>query len=57
MYNFKQKSKFVAPANLIELRRMIPIKSLSGVTKNITANSKEYVVHVQNEPDYRLTCD
>ena len=40
-----------------KLRRIIPIRSLEGITKNLTNNSKEFVVHVTNEPDYRLSCD
>ena len=47
VYNFNKK----------KLRRAIPIKSLAGITKNLTSGSKEFVLHVKNEPDYRLSCD
>jgi len=40
-----------------ELRRIVPISKLSGITKNISKDSKEFVLHVENEPDYRLTCE
>jgi hypothetical protein len=30
---------------------------LAGITKNLNAKSKEFVIHVENEPDYRLSCD
>jgi len=40
-----------------KLRRVIPIRSLEGITKNLSNNSKEFVIHVTNEPDYRLSCD
>ena len=41
----------------IELRRVIAIEHLIGVTKNLQKGSKEFVVHVDHEPDYRVTCD
>jgi hypothetical protein len=44
VYNFKQK----------KLRRAIPIKSLAGITKNLTKDSQEFVIHVANEHDYRM---
>ena len=47
IYNFNKK----------KLRRAIPIKSLDGITKNLTPNSKEFVLHVKLDTDYRLSCD
>lgn len=40
-----------------ELRRVIAIENLVGLTKNLQKNSKEFVVHVDHEPDYRLSCE
>jgi hypothetical protein len=62
VYNFNKKSKcckkyvFKLIIN-IELRRSIKISELNGVTKNMSANSKEFVMHVSNEADYRLSCE
>ena len=47
IYNFNKK----------KLRRVIAIMNLLGITKNLNAKSKEFVIHVENEPDYRLSCD
>jgi hypothetical protein len=47
IYNLRKK----------KVRRVVEIKNLAGVTKNLTAYSKEFVVHVFNEPDFRLVCD
>lgn len=41
----------------LELRRTIGIENLIGVTKNMQKGSKEFVIHVDHEPDYRLTCE
>ena len=30
---------------------------MAGITKNLNAKSREFVIHVENEPDYRLSCD
>ena len=47
LYNFKNK----------KLRRVIGITSLVGLTKNMQEGSKEFVIHVNNEPDLRMICD
>lgn len=47
IYNFKKK----------QLRRVIMIKFLSGVTKNLSKASSEFVIHVENQPDYRISCE
>lgn len=39
------------------MRRSIAIANLSGLTKNSQKDSTEFIIHVLNEPDYRLTCD
>ena len=39
-------------ANNIGLKRIIAITNLAGLTKNLQKSSKEFVVHVLNEPDY-----
>jgi hypothetical protein len=61
IYNFNKKSKyhfvFVNICISDQLRRSIAIKSLSGLTKNMQKDSQEFIIHVENEPDYRLTCD
>lgn len=36
---------------------MIGIASLVGLTKNLQDGSKEFVIHVNNEPDLRMICD
>lgn len=41
----------------LELRRTIAIENLIGVTKNLQKGSKEFVIHVDHEPDYRISCD
>jgi len=47
MYQIKHK----------KLKRIIPIESVAGITKNMQANSKEFVIHVVDEEDYRLACE
>lgn len=44
LYNFKAK----------KLRRAIGISNLVGLTKNLQTGSKEFVIHVHNEEDYRV---
>jgi hypothetical protein len=63
IYNFNKKSKkhyiFSAiniKSNLLELRRVIAIQNLAGMTKNLQKASKEFVIHVNQEPDYRVNC-
>jgi hypothetical protein len=63
IYNFNKKSKkhYIFSAiniklNLIELRRVIAIQNLAGMTKNLQKASKEFVIHVNQEPDYRVNC-
>jgi len=34
-----------------KLKRVIPIEMLAGITKNLMSKSKEFVIHVMNEPD------
>jgi len=41
----------------LELRRTIGLENLLGVTKNMQKSSKEFVIHVDHEPDYRVTCE
>jgi hypothetical protein len=43
-------------SNLLELRRVIAIQNLAGMTKNLQKASKEFVIHVNQEPDYRVNC-
>jgi len=47
IYNFKKKT----------LRRAIEILNLAGFTKNLASKSDEFVIHISNEPDYRLLSD
>lgn len=44
IYNFKAK----------KLRRVVPIKCLSGVTKLLKQGSQEFVIHIKQQHDYRL---
>ena len=39
---------------VIELRRVVPIKNLSGLTKLLKQGSQEFVLHIKKEHDYRL---
>lgn len=43
--------------NVKKLRRTIGLENLLGVTKNMQKSSKEFVIHVDHEPDYRVTCE
>lgn len=58
IYNFKQKSKSLADVisslYCLELRRVVPIKNLNGLTKLLKNGSHEFVIHVKKEHDYRL---
>jgi len=63
-YNWNQERNFViTPLNIYnfnkknQLRRAIAISNISGLTKNIQKDMTEFIIHVTNEPDYRLTCD
>jgi hypothetical protein len=51
-YNFSKKSRLY---NLFaELKRIIQIRSLRGITKSLHEKSFEFVVHVKDEHDYRI---
>lgn len=39
---------------VLELRRVVPIKNLSGLTKLLKQGSQEFVLHIKKEHDYRL---
>ena len=60
-YNWAQDRAFVFTNSQIynfhkkKLKRSIAITNLAGVTKNLSPGSKEFVIHVQNDSDYRLT--
>lgn len=62
-YNWQQERNFVLTNQNIynfnkkKLRRMIPIGNLNGITKNMSQKSQEFVIHVKNESDYRVTCE
>eukprot|EP00347_Sterkiella_histriomuscorum_P024519 403330825 len=47
IYNFKQK----------KVKRIIPIDRLAGLTRSQHKQSKEFVIHVKKEHDYRLKSD
>ena len=49
IYSFKTKS------NKSELRRVIDIANLKGISKSTLLGSKEFVVHVDGSYDYRYT--
>jgi len=40
-----------------EFQRSIKISNILAVTKSITEKNKSFVVHVQDEYDYRFECD
>ena len=46
--------KWLYVAMLLEMRRVVPIKSLAGLTKLHKTGSQEFVIHVKKEHDYRL---
>jgi len=39
------------------LKRIIRIENLAGITMNMAAGSTELVIHVFEEPDYRISCE
>lgn len=47
IYNFNKK----------KLRRSIAIANIHGLTKLMLKGSTECVIHIKDEPDYRITCD
>ena len=38
----------------VEVRRVIPIVELAGLTKALHEKSWEFVIHVKNDYDYRM---
>ena len=58
IYNFKLKSKDrYCWIIFIEVKRVIKIEKLAGLTKSFHKSSKEFVIHVRGEYDYRLKSD
>ena len=59
IYNFSKKSKFTHSTLIahLELKRIIDIGNLAGMTKNTQKDSMEFVIHVIHEPDYWVSCD
>lgn len=47
IYNYKKK----------ECKRVIPIAKLAGLTKSTYKESKEFVIHVRNDYDYRMSSE
>lgn len=47
IYNYKKK----------ECKRVIPISKLAGLTKSTYKESKEFVIHVKNDYDYRMSSE
>lgn len=56
IYNFHKKSIFLSFLTfpLTEVRRMIEISSLAGLTKSLHEKSCEFVIHVTSDYDYRM---
>jgi len=55
VYNFQKKSNlFLFTLAYIEVRRVIPIVELAGLTKALNEKSWEFVIHVKNDYDYRM---
>lgn len=57
IYNYKYKS--MKPIKLytfapVEIKRVIPLVKLSGFTRSLHPASKEFVIHVFGEHDYRM---
>jgi hypothetical protein len=42
---------------LLEVKRIILIEKLSGLTKSLHKSSREFVIHVTGEHDYRFKSD
>ena len=62
IYNFNKKSKYLIELltklfHFKGLKRIIAITNLAGLTKNLQKNSKEFVIHVLNEPDLWVNSD
>ena len=51
-FNFPKQS-----FSILELRRSIQISNIHGLTKLMLKGSTECVIHIKDEPDYRITCD
>jgi hypothetical protein len=41
----------------VEIKRVIPIDQLSGITKSLDKKSTEFVIHVMYQRDYRMRSD
>lgn len=52
-YNFSKRSKQEL-LTFAELKRVIQIRSLQGITKSLKDKSYEFIVHVRDEHDYRI---
>ena len=57
LYNFKKRSKTFASLPCTALKRAILLSKISGVTKSLFEGSKEFVIHVPSEYDYRFSSD
>jgi hypothetical protein len=42
---------------ILEVKRIIRIEKLAGLTKSLHKSSKEFVIHVLGDYDYRLKSD
>ena len=62
-YHFKKKSKYSTKSlqsltncslPFLEIRRIVALENLAGMTKLLKKDSGEFVIHVKKEHDYRL---
>ena len=57
VYNFKSKSNLPFVYYTLEVKRVIEIGKLAGLTKSVHKSSREFVIHVVGEHDYRFKSD
>lgn len=53
LIDLQEKETIYNDKNL-EVKRIIPIDRLAGLTRSQHKQSKEFVIHVKKEHDYRL---
>ena len=51
------KHVYLSNIMVIECKRVIPIAKLAGLTKSTYKESKEFVIHVRNDYDYRMSSE
>jgi hypothetical protein len=57
IYNYKHKSKHSGVHGFVEIKRVVPLINLCGLTRSTNSSSKEFVMHISGEYDYRFKSD